>query len=147
MRVVRVPWLVRVLGLEVREVRDLREVQLGEQVELHHLRDVDARRHHDVVAARALGRRQLRDHLLVRGVDVDLRGGAVVVRELLEQLRVVVLGPVVEVQLVLEIGGDPPGAAGRTLAAAPRGVVAPARGQQHAAREQSHRGSLEEVAP
>ena len=103
----------------------LRQVELGEQAELDHLRDVHPGGDDDVVAAGALGGVELGDHLLVRGVDVDLGRRAVVVGELLEELGVVVLRPVVEVELVLQLGGHASGGtgcAGVSLAPVPRSL-------------------------
>jgi len=57
----------------------------------------------DVVDRLALRRLELREELLVRGVVRLLERDAVLLRELLRVLRVVVLGPVVEEELALDL--------------------------------------------
>ena len=99
-------------------------LSLMQQPVLDHLRDEGAGRNDDVVAARALRRDELRDHLLVRRerVERDLR--AELVGEGLEDLRRVVVAPRVDRELVLQR------AAGRARARASRPATRRRRGRR-----------------
>ena len=77
-------------------------LSFAEQAVLYHLRDEHARRHDDVVAARALGRDELGDELLVRRERVERDRRSHARGEFLEQLGGVVVAPRVDREAVLD---------------------------------------------
>jgi hypothetical protein len=103
--------------------------------------DVVGVRDDDVVDLLALRRLELGEELLVRRVIRLLERDAVLLRELLRVLRVVVLGPVVEEELVLDLllvqgrARDGGGAAAAAGGAAARG------------RRDRERAGAEQLAP
>jgi hypothetical protein len=97
--------------------------------------------HDDVVDRLALRRLQLREELLVRGVVRLLELDAELLLELLGVLRVVVLGPVVEVQRALDLLLRESGARDR------RRVAAPAGGPAARGRRDRERARAEQLAP
>ena len=99
------------------EVGQLRVVEPLQQAVRRHHRDVLAGRHDDVVAAGPAGGAELRDHLLVRAVAVELHGHAGLA-EGVQVAGVVVVAPAVDVELVLDLAVGAGGCGERGLAAA-----------------------------
>jgi hypothetical protein len=97
--------------------------------------------HDDVVDRLALCRLELGEELLVRGVVRLLELDAELLLELLGVLRIVVLGPVVEVQRALDLLLREGGAGDRGRVAAAAGGAA-ARG-----RRDRERSGAEQLAP
>ncbi len=139
--VARVPRLVGVRRVDVLEVRQPSQIHRLQQAELDHLRDVHPGRNDDVVAAGTRPGRQLGDGFLVGRVDVDLGLRSELFGELLEELGVVVLGPVEEVELVLDLSRR---SGRRRASGAGIRLVGAARSQQHASREHRDGGASQE---
>jgi hypothetical protein len=98
--------------------------------------------HDDVVDRLALRRLQLREELLVRGVVRLLELDAELLLELLGVLRIVVLGPVVEVERALDLLLLEGRARDGRRAAAPAACGPAARG-----RRDRERARAEQLAP
>src|SRR5204862_3066852 len=124
---------------------DLAQVELFEQTLLRHLRDVSTRRHDDVVARGALRRGELLDRLLVRVVDV---GGDVA--PALQDVRVVVLGPRVEVDAAAApsaAAAAPAAGPPATGASAAAPATAAAAGRQEGGASGGARAETQDAAP
>src|SRR5690606_29199662 len=100
--VVRVPVPPEERRVDVLQVGDELQVELGEQAVLHHLRDEWAGRDDNVVAAGAAGGDELRDHLFVRVERVEGDLGAQLGGEVGQHFRVVVVTPGVDGEVVLK---------------------------------------------